>query len=74
MELVPWTAPDDIKDWQYGTAKVISVRRDRVRVSCPFCPEVHVHQRFCLGSREVLAGCHTGFTRCRSYVIPVRSR
>ena len=64
----------ELKKWDYGTAKVLGVRRDCVTVLCPHCNRHHQHPRLSLGSREVVAGCHKGFTICRSYAIPVRSR
>lgn len=56
--------------WQRGVAKVVEVVRDKIVVACPHCPKKHSHPRQSLGSREVVAGCHVGFTRCRSYAIP----
>lgn len=60
--------------WQRGVAKVVKVIRDKVVVRCPHCKEEHTHSRLSLGSKEVVAGCHLGGNRCRSYSIPKRSR
>lgn len=57
-------------NWARGVAKVISIKRDIVTVSCPHCSKTHSHPRSSLGSKEVVAGCHAGFTRARSYAIP----
>lgn len=56
--------------WQRGVAKVVKVIRDKIVVACPHCPRQHEHPRQSLGSKEVVAGCHAGFTRARSYAIP----
>lgn len=58
--------------WQRGVAKVMQIRGAIIRVACPFCPKQHSHDRRSLGSKEVIAGCHRGFSRCRSYEIPTR--
>lgn len=57
--------------WQHGVAKVVKLGRELV-VLCPFCQQNHTHSKQSLGSREVVAGCHKGFTDCRSYAIPDR--
>lgn len=55
--------------WADGVARVL--RTDgRVVVHCPFCEQTHRHDRSALGSREVIAGCHAGYGRCRSYAVP----
>jgi hypothetical protein len=55
--------------WADGVARVL--RTDgRVLVHCPFCEQTHRHERSALGSREVIAGCHVGYGRCRSYAVP----
>jgi hypothetical protein len=58
--------------WQQGVAKVVKVIRDKVVINCPHCPSQHTHSRQSLGSKEVVAGCHAGRNRCRSYAIPKR--
>lgn len=58
--------------WQRGVATFLGIARDGVAVRCPFCGKVHTHSKLSLGSKEVVAGCHTGYRRCRSYAIPRR--
>lgn len=45
--------------------------KDQVAVICPFpkCRQVHTHPLASAGG-EVVAGCHAGYTRCRSYRLP----
>lgn len=56
--------------WQTGVANVERADSRSIFVRCPHCGDVHSHARNVLGSRQVVAGCHTGFTRCREYSIP----
>jgi len=58
--------------WQYGVAKLVKTVRGEIIVSCPHCADRHTHPRLSLGSKEVVAGCHIGGDRCRSYAIPGR--
>lgn len=57
--------------WLRGVATLVArTKGGKVVVRCPFCDRTHTHDRQSLGSREVLAGCHVGWRRCRSYAIP----
>ena len=56
--------------WQRGVARVVKVIRDKIVVACPHCSKEHTHPKQSLGSKEVVAGCHVGFNRSRSYGIP----
>lgn len=56
--------------WQRGVAKLINVVRDKITVLCPHCNGEHMHSRYSLGSKEVVAGCHLGGRCARSYAIP----
>ncbi len=56
-------------DWQTGTARVLNVRGGYVIVSCPHCRARHAHKTTAIGSREIVAACHTP-ARPRSYAIP----
>lgn len=60
--------------WAHGVSKIVSINRDKVTVRCPFCDETHAHSRQSIGSREVVAGCHVGGARSRSYSIPEKRR
>lgn len=56
--------------WQTGVANVERADARHVFVRCPHCSQTHVHGRAVLGSRNVVAGCHVGFTGCLEYVVP----
>lgn len=56
--------------WQTGLAEVVAVNGKAITVVCPHCEGQHQHGRGMLGSRNAVAGCHTGFTRLREYRIP----
>ena len=58
--------------WHRGVARVVRLFRASVVVECPHCGKEHVHSKLSLGSREVIAGCHKGYTKCYSYAIPKR--
>lgn len=61
--------------WQRGVAQVVAVKGPTATVACPHCGGQHQHPRNFVGSRQVVAGCHTGFTRCREYaIVQVRGR
>lgn len=60
--------------WKQGVARVTKVAGPSINVACPHCPKEHTHDRRSLGSKEVVAGCHVGFSRCLSYAIPERPR
>lgn len=53
--------------WRTGVAEVIGFCDRGVIVACPHCGGEHEHSRAMVGSNSVVAGCHTGFTRCREY-------
>lgn len=60
--------------WQGGLAEVVEVKGSLITVLCPHCGEKHTHGRQMLGSRNAVAGCHTGFSRLREYRIPESTR
>lgn len=62
--------------WQQKSASIVGSTSQTVTVWCPFEKGVqHTHPRQSAGSRDVVAHCHAGFTRCRSYAIPtIRNR
>lgn len=61
--------------WATGVAEVVAVRGRNVVVACPHCNGTHEHARSFVGSNAVVAGCHTGFSRCRQYrVLDLGSR
>lgn len=53
--------------WVTGVAEVIGTSPRGVIVKCPHCGDTHAHARSMVGSNHVVAGCHTGYTRCREY-------
>jgi hypothetical protein len=53
-----------------GVAEVTGTSGPCVTVRCPFCRGSHRHDRSFAGSREVVAGCHSGYSRARVYSIP----
>jgi hypothetical protein len=59
--------------WRTGVADVRAIKGLQIIVACPHCYGTHVHQRTCLGSSAVVAGCHTGFANCLEYSIPQRA-
>lgn len=56
--------------WLHGIAPVVGITGRTIRIQCPHCGHRHTHGRNMAGSRHILAGCHTGHTRCREYAIP----
>ena len=58
-----------MSDWATGVAEVVRTAARNVVVKCPHCGKEHEHARSSVGSNSVVAGCHTGFTRCREYRI-----
>ncbi|UGT94863.1 hypothetical protein KN246_15850 [Mycobacterium intracellulare] len=56
--------------WLDGTAEVVSEFGGGITVSCPHCGGRHQHPASFKGSKQVLAGCHTGHGRCRTYSVP----
>ncbi|MCK0174770.1 hypothetical protein [Mycolicibacterium sp. F2034L] len=55
--------------WETGTAEVVAVNARGILVACPHCDATHEHTRGVLGSRAVVAGCHTGHSLLREYAI-----
>jgi hypothetical protein len=56
--------------WATGVADFRAIRAHQIIVACPHCYGTHAHALSMRGSRHVVAGCHTGFSRCREYSIP----
>lgn len=61
-------------EWVGGVAEVVTESRDSVIVRCPHCGERHRHTETVRGSGQVLAGCHVGHGRCRTYAVPGEPR
>lgn len=55
--------------WARGVARVVAVNGPTCTVACPHCSQKHQHPRNFIGSRQVVAGCHAGWSRCREYAI-----
>lgn len=64
------TGPATVTPWLIGVAQIVRTHEAKVIVDCPHCGEQHEHGRGMIGSRQVIAGCHTGWSRCRLYAIP----
>ncbi|MBZ4618831.1 hypothetical protein GBO18_02360 [Mycobacterium avium subsp. hominissuis] len=56
--------------WLDGMAEVVAESGGGITVSCPHCGGTHRHSASFRGSKQVLAGCHSGHGRCRVYAIP----
>lgn len=55
--------------WATGVAEIITTSGATITIRCPHCRGKHQHSRSVRGSRHVVAGCHTGWTRLREYSI-----
>lgn len=64
-----------LAQWTTGVAEVIASTGRTITVRCPHCGKDHTHGKDVVGSRSVVAGCHTGWTRCLEYrVVDFRKR
>lgn len=60
-----------MSDWEHRTATIADADATHLTVRCPYVPgHEHTHGRRCAGSNSVVAGCHAGYSRCRTYEIP----
>lgn len=61
-------------EWVEGVAEIVAESRDTIVVLCPYCGQRHQHGERVRGSNAVMAGCHVGRGRCRTYAVPGEPR
>ncbi|TAM64957.1 hypothetical protein [Mycobacterium sp.] len=64
------TCENTADGWLEGVAEVVAESRGGITVLCPHCGGRHQHSARVKGSKQVIAGCHTGHGRCCTYVVP----